>query len=281
MRNETQVLGELLGFAETDARIRLVGMEGSRTNPSVPADIYRDYDLSFLVTSLESFKESDGWLDRFGSRVMMQKPEAMELFPPELGNWFSYLILFEDGVKLDLTLIPLEELPLYLAEDRLLRILLDKDGRAPALPPPDDRNHWIRRPNARCFDDCCNEFWMTSTYVAKGLLRDELPFAAWHMENIVREQLYTMLSWEIGFRKGFSFSLGKRYKFIRRYLSEAQWAGLCATYRLDSAANGWSALEAACSLFREASRRVAGALGCPYPDYDAAVTRYTARMRRW
>ena len=48
MRNETQVLGELLGFAETDARIRLVGMEGSRTNPSVPADIYRDYDLSLI-----------------------------------------------------------------------------------------------------------------------------------------------------------------------------------------------------------------------------------------
>ena len=37
----------------------------------------------------------------------MQKPEAMALFPPELGSWFSYLMIFKDGVKLDLTLIPL------------------------------------------------------------------------------------------------------------------------------------------------------------------------------
>ncbi|MDF2679662.1 MAG: aadK [Brevibacillus sp.] len=40
---------------------------------------------------------------------MMQKPEDMELFPSELGNWFSYIILFEDGNKLDLTLIPINE----------------------------------------------------------------------------------------------------------------------------------------------------------------------------
>ena len=107
MRSEQQMLGLLLGFAQADARIRLVGMEGSRTNSHVPADIYRDYDISFLVTEMESFLSGDGWLGHFGPRAMMQKPEAMELFPSEPGSWFSYLILFEDGVKLDLTLIPL------------------------------------------------------------------------------------------------------------------------------------------------------------------------------
>lgn len=281
MRSEEQLLRQLLGFAGEEPRIRLVGMEGSRTNPNVPADIYRDYDISFLVTDLESFRADERWLDRFGPRAMMQKPEDMELFPPELGNWFSYLILFADGVKLDLTLIPLEELPLYLQDDRLLRILLDKDALAPTLPAPSDCRHWIRRPTARCYDDCCNEFWMTSTYVAKGLLRRELPFAAWHMERVVREQLYTMLAWMIGFREGFQFSLGKHYKFIRRHLEAGQWERLCATYRLGSLESGWQALEAAFSLFREASGAVAAALDCPYPDYDAAVTRYIADMRRW
>lgn len=40
----------------------------------------------------------------------------MELFPAELGNWFSYIILFEDGNKLDLTLIPINEIEEYFAK---------------------------------------------------------------------------------------------------------------------------------------------------------------------
>ena len=122
---------------------------------------------------------------------------------------------------------------------------------------------------------------MTSTYVAKGLLRGELPFAAWHMEQIVRAQLYTMLSWQIGFREGFCFSLGKHFKFIQSHLDASQWERLCSTYRFDCMESGWRALEAAFSLFREVSRETAAALGCPYPDYDAAVTRYIEGMRRW
>ncbi|WP_284639758.1 aminoglycoside 6-adenylyltransferase [Paenibacillus silviterrae] len=39
----------------------------------------------------------DEWFDRSGNRLMMQKPEDMELLPSELGSWFSNLILFEDG----------------------------------------------------------------------------------------------------------------------------------------------------------------------------------------
>ncbi|SUA97393.1 aminoglycoside 6-adenylyltransferase [Paenibacillus thiaminolyticus] len=43
---------------------------------------------------IDSFKENDQWLIIFGNRLMMQKPEDMELFPSELGNWFSYIIHF-------------------------------------------------------------------------------------------------------------------------------------------------------------------------------------------
>ena len=74
-------------------------MEGSRTNIHAPRDEFQDYDISFLVTDMASFQQSDNWLDAFGPRIILQKPEAMELFAPELGNWFSYLMLFRDGAK--------------------------------------------------------------------------------------------------------------------------------------------------------------------------------------
>ena len=126
MRSASEVINTILEFARNDYRIRVVGMEGSRTNKNAPQDGYQDYDISFLVTDIESFKESDDWLNTFGERIIMQKPEAMALFPPELGSWFSYLMIFKDGVKLDLTLIPFDELELYIGGDGLLEILMDK-----------------------------------------------------------------------------------------------------------------------------------------------------------
>ena len=60
----------------------------------------------------------------------MQKPEDMELFPPE-EKGFSYLMLFDDYNKIDLTLLPLEELDNYLKGDKLIKVIdLGRSGRA-------------------------------------------------------------------------------------------------------------------------------------------------------
>jgi hypothetical protein len=37
----------------------------------------------------------------------MQKPEGMAMFPPTLGDWFAYLMTFEDGNRIDLKLVPI------------------------------------------------------------------------------------------------------------------------------------------------------------------------------
>ena len=71
--------------------------------------------------------ENDDWLNQFGNIIMMQKPEDMELFPAE-EKGYSYIILFDDYNKIDLTLLPLEELGNYLNDDKLIKIILDKDG---------------------------------------------------------------------------------------------------------------------------------------------------------
>ena len=182
MRHEKEMLDLLLNFAKNDERIRAVGMEGSRININIPKDDFQDYDISYFVTDKGSFIKCDNWLDVFGKRIIMQKPEAMSLFPAE-SEWFSYLMLFCDGIKIDLTIIPVESLDTYLKHDKLIKILLDKDGLVLNPPVPTDKDYWINEPSAAFFDDCCNEFWWVSTYIAKGLLRKELLYAAWHMEQ--------------------------------------------------------------------------------------------------
>lgn len=279
MRNEQDMMQLFLDIAQTDPRIRLVTLEGSRTNPNVAPDPYQDYDISYFVTDMDSFKADDHWLDQFGERVMLQKPEDMELFPPELGNWFSYLMLFADGNKADVTLIPLEETEDYFANsDGLVRLLLDKDGRVSHPVEPTDQAHWIVQPTARSFDDCCNEFWNVSAYVAKGLVRKEFLYAVDHLHEIARPNLLRMMAWRIGAEHGYTFSLGKNYKHIDRYLPQADWEVLLSTYDASSLERTRQALLTCLMLFRSYSRQVAQRLGYPYPDYDEAVTEYMERV---
>lgn len=278
MRSESEIFDLILNFAENDERIRLVGMEGSRTNVNVPKDDFQDYDISYIVTDMESFTKNDDWLGIFGKRIIMQKPEAMDLFPPEF-EWFSYLMIFEDGVKIDLSIIPLDLLDKYLKSDKLLKILLDKDRLVPNLPTPTDQDFWIYKPSATFFDDCCNEFWLASTHVAKGLFRNELLFSSYIMEQVARPQISTVLSWKIGIDHGYNFSIGKYNKYIKKYLSENEWDLLMKTYRMDSVDNCWAALDGAHELFRQTSRYVADSLGFTYPDYDEQVTKYISKQR--
>lgn len=281
MRNGTELMKLFLDYANEDGRVRLVTLEGSRTNINIPRDRFQDYDISYFVTDMKSFQQDDHWLDYFGTRLMLQKPEAMELFPPELGNWFSYLILFEDGNKLDLTLIPIEETEDYFTNsDGLVEVLLDKDGLADREMIPSDRQYWIKSPAAGQFDDCCNEFWMASTYVVKGLAREEILFAIDHLQEIVRPNLLRMMAWLIGAEQGYNFSLGKNYKFIARYIEEEDWNGLMSTYRMDGLQYVWDGLFTCYTLFRKYSSRVAKHFSYVYPEYDQAISRYTDHIFR-
>ncbi|NOU85322.1 aminoglycoside 6-adenylyltransferase [Paenibacillus sp. LMG 31460] len=276
MRSDQEMINMLVDFAMNDNRIRLVTLEGSRTNKNIPTDTFQDYDISYFVTENDSFKENDQWLKIFGNRTMMQKPEDMELFPSELGNWFSYIILFEDGNKLDLTLIPIDEVGDYFANsDGLVEVLLDKDTLIKNELLADDRHYWITKPTAREFDDCCNEFWMVSTYVVKGLARKEILFAIDHLNEVARPNLLRMMAWQIGSEQGYSFSVGKNYKFIDRYLLIEDWEALLSTYSENSYQNMWQSLFTCYELFRKYSKAVAENLGYKYLDYDEAITKYT------
>lgn len=278
MRTEQEMMDLILSFAEKDERIRVIGMEGSRTNICVPKDEFQDYDISFIVTDMNSFKQNDEWLDYFGPRIIMQKPEAMSLFPPELGGWFSYLMLFEDGNRIDLKLVPLEDLDKYLKHDKLLKILMDKDGLVKNPTKPTDEDYQVKKPSAEYFDDACNEFWWVSTYVAKGLRRDELLFAIDHLNNYVRPNLLRMLAWRVGIERNFSVSVGKSHKYLDLYISEGVWKRLLDTYRNGSADEIWKALFETHILFRETALYVAEKLGYRYPDYDEKVSEYIKKL---
>src|SRR5574344_3122944 len=277
MRSEKEVYDIVLNFAKTDKRIRMVTLEGSRTNTNIPPDDFQDFDITFFVTDMDSFTSDDKWLDIFGERLILQKPEDMELFPA-VEKGFSYLMLFTDDVKIDLTLLPLELIDEYFTWDKLVKLPLDQDNRIVKPPIPTDIDYHLQKPTQRMFDDCCTEFWNTTTYVVKGLCRKEILFAIDYMIDIVRKELLRMISWKVGIETGFKLSVGKNYKFIERYISEDLWEKLLSTYRMDSYENIWEALFLCHQLFRAVSGEVAERLHYAYPEYDRNITKYTRDM---
>lgn len=75
MRSEKEMMDTIIEVAEKDARIRGVYMNGSRTNPNAPRDVFQDYDIVYVVREISSFREDKEWIDVFGRRLYMQYPD--------------------------------------------------------------------------------------------------------------------------------------------------------------------------------------------------------------
>ena len=280
MRTSMEIVQLVLSYAVNDERIRAVGLNGSRTNPNAPKDMFQDFDIVYVVTEMNSFMEDQHWIDIFGERIIMQTPENMSMFSSDLGGRFSYLMLFTDGNRIDLTLVSNDEKDTYYKEDKLTVILMDKDDDLPELLPPSDQDYWVKRPSAEFFSDCCNEFWWVSTYVAKGLWRREILYAGEHLNNIMRPMLLKMLEWKVGIENSFSVSIGKYGKYLEKYLSEKDWQELLSTYADGSYKGMWRALFAMLVLFRSTAVFVADALGYEYSrEEDDKVTAYLERIQ--
>jgi aminoglycoside 6-adenylyltransferase len=59
-----------INFAAYENRVRLVTLEGSRTNKNIVPDPFHDFDISYFVTDMDTFKSNDKWLDVFGKRTI-------------------------------------------------------------------------------------------------------------------------------------------------------------------------------------------------------------------
>jgi aminoglycoside 6-adenylyltransferase len=192
----------------------------------------------------------------------MQEP------PAESDGHYTYLMQFQDGNRIDLSFDP-PELFKPVIDDSLTIVLLDKDGILGHVPPSSDVDYWAKKPTNKQFQDCCNEFWWVSPYVAKGLWRGELTYAKTMMDGVLRdEQLIKMLSWYFGLKTDFKKSPGKLGKYIQADVEPEIWEELESVYCDANIENIWKSLFAMGSLFRKLANAVATHFGYHYPQQD-------------
>lgn len=265
MRSESEMMSLIMGFAEHDKRVRAVYMNGSRTNPNAPKDIFQDYDIVYVVRNFEEFKNDHSFIDYFGERLMLQMPEAMR-DPLGYGH-FNWMMLFQDGNRLDLTLIPIER-PDLITKDSLTEVLLDKDGILPDFPPANDGDYHVQKPSLLYYDSCCNNFFWCMQNVAKGIEREEFPYAMQMFHTVVMQDLHDMLSWYIGCKNDFAVSAGKMGKYFGKFLPEEMYKAYLSCYGGASKSEMWASVFKSCDLFRKAAKAVAEDLGYSYNESD-------------
>lgn len=254
MRSEKEMFDLILSVAKLDERIKAVILNGSRANPDAPRDKYQDYDIVYVVENLDIFTADHSWIDVFGRRLILQMPEAMR--DPSGKGHFNWMMLLEDGNRIDMTLVPMQKLELV-CHDSLSITLLDKDGILPRFPSPSDRDYVTGPPSELFFFSCCNDFWWCLQNVAKGLARNELPYAMMMYHGVVRQNLHDMIDWYIGAAHQFSVSAGKAGKYYNRYLPAPLYQKYCETYSNASPENIWCAVFTMCDLFHTLALSVA------------------------
>lgn len=279
MRTEQEMMDLILDTARSDDRVLAAYLKGSRTNPKAPRDCYQDFDVMYVVTETRSFIQDPSWLSRFGPVALMQEQDTAfgygQRFHIQEGyeESYSWLLLFDDGNRID---IGIELLPVMESgrnRNKLFLPLLDKIGCLPQLPPPTDEDFYIQRPSEKGFYGCCNEFFWCLCDVAKGIARDELPFAMTTYNTLVRDMLELMLDWYIGTYTHCAISSGKLHKYFKKYLPPDFYEEYIKTYTDGDYHHFWAAIQAAYALFRKTALLVAQYFQFSYPAQEEEASR--------
>ena len=257
MRIEPEMLDLILQTAKV-LQVDAVAMSGSRTNSQAPKDEFQDYDVVYVVEDLDGLLADLAWLEGFGKRVIEQHVL--------LDHRRLYLMLFEDGNRIDLILCPREHIKEWVDSEADFTVLDDpQELFAPYAPTP--KRYWMAPGSATDFDKSCNEFWWVSAYVVKGICRNQLIYATDHLYGICQQELLKVLAWQVASDRG-RVDIGKNYKYIFNYLStekEKEFSDLLDFSSIDKITQS---LLATMQLFHREAQRLAQKLGF---DYDKEV----------
>ena len=252
-RSREQMLRLILQTAKS-LQVNAVALSGSRTNQKVQTDEFQDYDLVYVVDDIDNLTNDLSWLDQFGKCIIEQEVT--------LGHRRLFLMLFEDGNRIDLTLCPKEHMQEWVDSEAGFTVLEDEKGLFEAYLP-NSKRYWIAPPSEEEFTASCNEFWWVSAYVVKGICRKQVIYATDHLYGICQQELLKILAWQVASDKG-KIDIGKNYKYLFNYLPAEKEKEFSALLDFSSLDNITQSLFATMQLFHQEAQYLAQKMGFKY-----------------
>ena len=253
MRTDQEMLGLILQIAKK-IQVDAVALSGSRTNQKIQTDEFQDYDVVYIVDDLDYLSSDFSWLDQFGERIIEQEVT--------LGHRRLFLMLFEDGNRIDLTLCPKEHIQEWVASEADYTVLVDEKGLFESYFPSPER-FWTSPASETDFEKTCNEFWWVSAYVVKGICRKQVLYATDHLYGICQQELLKVLAWQVASNRGI-VDIDKNYKYLFNYLpaeKEKEFSNLLDLSSLDKITQS---LLATMQIFHQEAQILAQKMGFEY-----------------
>ncbi|MDU1929563.1 MAG: aminoglycoside 6-adenylyltransferase [Streptococcus mitis] len=257
MRTETEMLSLLIKIAK-NLKVKAVALSGSRTDTKAPKDEFQDYDVVYVVDDFDNLTSDLSWLDYFGKRIIEQEVV--------LDHRRLYLMLFEDGNRIDLTLCLKDHIQEWVDSEAGFTVLEDPEH----LFEPYSQNlerYWTSPASAIDFEKACNEFWWVSAYVVKGICRKQVIYATDHLYGICQQEFLKILAWQVASDRG-KVDIGKNYKYLFQYLpaeKEKEFSNLLDFSSIEKLSQS---LFATMEFFHREAQYLAKKLGF---DYDMEV----------
>ena len=255
MRTETEMLDVILKTAKT-LQVKAVARSGSRSCPKAPKDEFQDYDVVYIVDDFDNLTSDLSWLNQFGKRIIEQEVS--------LGNRRLYLMLFEDGNRIDLTLCPKEHIQEWVDSETGFIVLVDEKGLFESYSPSPER-YWITPATETDFKNSCNEFWWVSSYVVKGICRYQVIYATDHLYGICQQELLKVLAWQVASDKG-TVDIGKNYKYLFNYLPAEKEKEFLSLLDFSNIEKLTQSLFATMELFHQEAQSLAQKMGFDYEE---------------
>lgn len=272
-----QIFNSFIKWAEVEKNIRMVVLTSSMAVDGSHTDFLSDYDIEVYVENLDFFLGDDQWFEKFGD-VMVRWPfRPSSTFSDE---WITRLVLFEDGTRIDFQITSR-----YIIDpkryDNGFKVLLDKDMRGMKIPKPTYSEFIINMPTQEEYIKITSEFWWDAYYVPKYLWRDQLPFAKYMLDNILRYSfLHRMVDWYIGYHNDWKVETGAMGKYYKNMLPIEIWKKFESSYAGGGIEENWDAFYRITDLFRELSKSVGKQLGYEYPEQiDAKVMDFCKKIQ--
>lgn len=274
MRSASLVHSQVLQFVKHEEAIRILIQTGLRLNRNAPIDLMRDYHYR-LIVKVESFLEyanQTDWMNNFGEEVLIVKKLTIS------EHAYLFQIQFQDGVRLDLEFISLDNLWGSLYEETLCRTILDKDDLLPPLDEPNDSAHYLQLPTEDDFRQLLTDISWSQIEVAKAMYRDELPLIQ-SCYGALLQQITTLLSWKIGIKYNWKLDLGRGKRWLKRYLPEHMYSDYLHLYMNKGCSEIWDRLFFMGPFIQKVATEVSQCLGYYYDQSQSDdVTKFLHRI---
>ena len=196
---------------------------------------------------------------------------------------FARITQYEDGLKIDFSVWPIELLSKVVADPVLpdfldigYKVLVDKDNLTEGIKPPTYRAFIPSPPDEAIYQDVIGEFFHEATSVAKHLWRGDLIPAKYNLDfMMIYDLLRRMLEWQMEIDHNWDIKLGAYGKGLKKWVRPEIWVELERCFTGANIEENWVALYKTIDLFRKVSVEVSQHLGYTYQyELDRRVVQY-------